>query len=473
MGQRWRTMSRLSLASLSSLLLLICVAANAQQPAAIDPCAPKVFRWQDDCQALAAKTEPLSAIQRLRYVPLTEAGTAWLTLGGEYRWKIESLDQPSYGIRGVEAYTATDQRFLVDVDLRTKAGPRLFVQLSAATDTGRKPAERSFDESDLDLAQAFADWPVTFDAVRLLARIGRQEVDFGGNRLVAFRDAANLRRSFDLALLRAERGSVSLTTFAGHPVLNQHDALDDRATPGETFWGARLAASLPPGAAALSGELFFFARSRNRAIYQDAIGPELRRTFGFRLGGHETSWDYTTQASLQRGEVAGKSISAYGLAADVGHSWQAPWRLRVGTSFGIASGDHSRGDRTVGTFDPLYPNLGYFTDAPLNYPGNNVDVQPNITVRPPRNVSLQAGIDFLYRLEKHDAIYETPGLPLIAGNGSGSDFVAALEFIKVTWQPTSWCEVASSYVHAAVGALVESARGRDVDYLNIQLSLRL
>lgn len=455
------------------VLSLLIHTVHAQDNVATDPCAPKFYRWQEDCRALATQAEPLKGVQRLRYVPLTTSGSVWLTLGGEYRLKTESLADPLCGIHDVRAYTATGERFLIDADLRTRAGPRVFVQLSAATHTGRTPAERPFDKSAADLAQAFVDLPVSIDTADALIRVGRQELDFGGKRLVAVRDAANLRLAFDLALLSVIDGPFFGEIFAGHPVLNRVNAFDDEATPGEEFWGSWLKAKMGQESGAPAAEFFFFGRRRAHVVYQDAVGVELRRTFGIRLSGREHGWDYATQAAIQRGRSADKDIKAYAIAGDFGYSWSSAWQPRLGMSFGNASGDRSGGDGTLGTFDVLYPNLGYCTDAPLTYPGNDRGVQPNITLKPFRELSVQSGVDVLFRSSSHDAIYAPPGIALIRGNGHEGNFITALSYLKAVWRLSPHVEWAGSYVHASVGPLVKDHGGRDANYGFVQLTLRL
>jgi hypothetical protein len=85
---------------------------------------------------------------------------------------------------------------------------RAFVQVAAATDAGRHPAERPFDRTRPDIAQAFVDIPLSKGVV---LRVGRQELDSGGNRLIAVREAANVRLAFDMAHLAASfaRGQYS------------------------------------------------------------------------------------------------------------------------------------------------------------------------------------------------------------------------------------------------------------------------
>jgi Alginate export len=77
-------------------------------------------------------------------------------------------------------YTAIGQRALSHADLRTAQGFRVFARLGAATEAGRKPVYYPFDRSRLDIMQAFVDLPLLDMTV---LRIGRQELDSGGNRL--------------------------------------------------------------------------------------------------------------------------------------------------------------------------------------------------------------------------------------------------------------------------------------------------
>lgn len=448
--------------------MLAAATARAQESGAGDACAPKVFRFEEDCRALASGAR--EGLERLRYLPLTDSGSLWLTLGGEYRLKTEALQRPGFGIGNIHGYTATGERFLAHLDLRSAAGPRLFVQLAVATDTGRTPFERSFDKDRLNLAQGFIDLPFDAGAVRLLLRAGRQELDFDNNRLIAVRDVTNLRRAFDQVLTRAEVERYFAEAFAGHPVLNRSATFADHSTPGENFWGARFGGRWQ---AAGTGELFYFARRRDLAIYQGAVGPELRRNLGARWRGSRAGWDWAVQASGQRGEVAAKLIRSYGIALDAGYALAVPWHPRLGVSAGRASGNNDPRDLHQGTFDTLYPNLGYFTDAPLTYPGNDWDVQPSLTVVPLRSLSLEAGVDVLHRLESHDAIYQAPGVPLIPGTGQRSNFLTALSYLRATWHVFGRLDLAAAYVHASVGSLVRSRGGADADYGFVQASVKL
>lgn len=429
----------------------------------------KLFRWAEDCSALRDDQRSVRGLDELRYIPLDSSGSVWLTLGGEYRLKSEYLDSPDYGLgRGDEAYTAFGERFLTHADLRTSLGLRAFLQLSAATDAGRKPAERPFDRSRADIAQAFIDVPLPDAAV---LRIGRQELDAGGNRLVSLREAANLRLAFDMAHLAARIAGVDAVAFYGRPVLNRQRSFDDRGNPAEKFLGGWLQQRVGTDPRAPLLNVFFFERDRARAVYEQGAASDDRRTIGLRLSGLDATWDYALQAARQYGTFGAGKIDAFGAAGDVG--WHAPWpgQPRIAASFGYASGDRRPGDRTLGTFDVLYPNLGYFSDAPVYYPGNTADAQPNITCTLTPSLSARAGADVIFRVSKLDAVYGPPGIPALPGRGMGPSYVTTLAYLRADWTVSPYAQLAVSYVHGDAGTLIRSAGGHPVNYGGMTLDL--
>jgi len=120
----------------------------------------------------------------------------------------------------------------------------------------------------------------------------------------------------------------------------------------------------------------------------------------------------------------------------------------------------------------LYPNLGYFTDAPVYYPGNTADAQPNVTLNITPRLSARAGSDLVFRVSKRDAVYGPPGIPLIRGDGTGPSFVAALTYLRVDWTINSHVQLSVSGVHSSTGSLVERSGGRDFNYGAVTLDLR-
>jgi hypothetical protein len=387
---------------------------------------------------------------------------AWLNFSGEYRVRAEALDAVNFGIAAAPQSRSLAHRFLLGFDLRSDSGVRGFVQLSLAEQGGRKPVVRPFDESAADFAQAYVDLPFAIGTAKATLRMGRHELAFG-NRLVALRDGVTLRRAFDGVRLDLEARGQRLVAFRASPVENRPDAFDDRNTAGETFSGVSWWLST----ANRAFNLFAFERRRDAARYFQIAGPEQRQTFG--LGFMQTTprWELNTQIGIQTGHVKGEPIFAQGGFIDIGYRPAEFQGLRLGGQLGIASGDGNPNDRRLGTFDPLYPNLGAYNDAPLYYYANQINAQ--LSVRQSwATLTLGADATLLARASTNDALYVPPGRALIRpASGRRSAFEVA---VSARWRLHAHAEIYIALLRANALAGIRAAGGRDTNFALIQMT---
>ncbi|RAK60294.1 hypothetical protein DJ021_10990 [Phenylobacterium hankyongense] len=430
--------------------------------AAAETCRPQPIRWQDDCENLATQTR--TGVDRLRYIPL--AGDAWLTLGGEARLRIESIDASDFGIAGAPSYLQISRRALIDADLQTPGGLRVFAQLGAVAEEGREPGPRAQDEDELDVPQLFVDLPARIGDMALVARLGRQEIDLSDNRLVTTRDGANVRRSFDGAQLAATWAGARLIVFRFRPVEVRRYAFDDRASATELFTGASL--DLPRRGPGLT-TLFLFDRARADARFADLSGRERRRTAGVRYARRADGWDMYAQAAYQWGRIEGQPISAAGGAAGAGFTFAAPHSPRLGGLAAFASGDRRAGDGRIGTFDPIYPNSYGLSDAPFLHQTNYVAVAGEGAARfgP---AELGAAAYLVGRYATGDAVYGG-GKPLEGSTGHGR-LTAVLLQASARVALARNLELYASVVRALTGDGVTAAGGKDSTYGRLQLTAR-
>ena len=432
-------------------------------------CSIRLMRWQDDCRPKQAQEAAAEGWEKLRYLPLDRQGRTWLTLGAEYRVRAEALDQPTYGLTPIRGYFAVDQRILLDADVRHVSGLRAFVQLSAGASGGRS-VKRPFDRSEPDLQQGFIDVPLGRPG--FILRVGRQEFDSDGARFLALRDAANFRLAFDMAQTDLRTGDRRLSVFWGRPVLNRSGAFDDRHVPGE--WLAGVIARTGVRFGRQKAAVAFYALQRRRAVagYQDARGAERRDTYAVKVSADQARYSYSADVAVQEGKIGRSRILAPGVAAEGFWKTRLLDRgVRLGATMGWASGDGQPGDRRLGTFDVLYPNLGYFTDAPVFYPGNSWDVNPQAAWQLTRRWELGGGADLLSRISSHDAIYQA-GRPLILGDGTGGSFLGALAFLKSTWTWNQHVSFMAQVVRAIPGTVSKQIRGEGFNYGLLQTTFR-
>lgn len=436
------------------------------QPQRLAECPSRPYRWQEDCSGLAAAD--LNGLTHLRYLTYHDDGRVWLSLGGEARTRMDLLRDIDFGINGQPGYVSVSGRLLLHGDLRTKAGPRLFVQLGIVEENGRKPGPRSQDESQVDLTQGFVDVPATVGKAAVLARYGRQELDLTGNRLLSTRDGSTLRRTFQGTKVDLSYGGGKLALLSVRPTELRDDAFADRADPTETFRAASL--DLPravvPGGGFLN--LFAFDKRRQDARYLRASGRERRYTVGAHYAGEVGGWAVDVQPAYQTGRVQGLPIHAWGVGVQLDKDLGGAHRNAVGVNFVAASGDNGK-TRAIETFDPIYPNNGGLSDAPLFYQTNYMfgggDYSALIG-----GVTWTAGANILVRSSTSDSVY-AGGRAISApfGDERLTSFLSQVSARK-TWGYRY--EIYGSLVRAQALEGLTHVGGKDAFYSRLQMTAR-
>ena len=391
-----------------------------------------------------------------------------LTFGAELRWRHETYDPPRFGLEEGRTFDANEERFLFDADLRATWW-RVFVQIDTAAEQGW-PQARPFDHSATDLSQGFIE--VAPPDGHMVVRLGRQELDLPGNRLVGVNDPAGIRRDFDGLNAQVRAGDTVFDLFAVQPVLNQPGAFDDAAQPGEHFAGVNMhhfwtTAQLP------AVDVFVFRRERDTSFVTTAQGRDRRDTWGTRLSGQLGGFDYADQLDIQRGSVGATPVRASGFTLQMSRTWSdvrgAPtWLL----SAARASGDSHPNDTHVGSFDPLYPNLSYSTDAGYLFPSNIKDVSMSLALTPVYWLRVQSGLYVAWRVSRADAVYQPPGFVLVAPSAGSSGRIASLPFLSVDAHATRYLEFSLSAIRLIAGPVISSVHGRSANYLLTQSIFR-
>ena len=159
-----------------------------------------INRWSEDYSDLGLRRGALDFWERLKFRPLNDSGTVYLSFGGEARIRLDAYSGPNFGrgLAGKSDFLQTTLRVLQHADLHIGGNARAFVQFGTYGQSGRKPSGRPLDQADLALAQAFFDVSAGSDVGgAFMVRAGRQTVAFGRSRLFSIRDATARQRSFD------------------------------------------------------------------------------------------------------------------------------------------------------------------------------------------------------------------------------------------------------------------------------------
>ncbi len=460
----------LALAATLLLWWFQVAAQEVEEPALDDTARPKLSsnRWQEDWSVLADPALRIEPGDSLKYIPLNAGDPkSYLSLGVNLRERVESLDDPSFGVGGNTANTYLLQRFQIHADLHLDEHWQGFVQFEDAL-TVNKRVINGADRNPWDLRLAFVAYTRTFDAGTFKARVGRQDFAFDLQRFVSLRDGPNVRQSFDAAWADWETEKWRFIAFVSQPVQYKDEhPFDDTSNRHFRFSTLRVE-RLVFGRNELSA--YYSIYSRDNARYLDAVGNERREVYDMRFAGAAFGLDWDVEGMAQRGNVGAKNISAWGSGARVGYTWEGPpWRPRLGIQLDAASGDRRPGDQTLGTFNPLFPNGYYFTLAGFTGYTNLIHVKPTVTVKPAAKLSVTAGVGFLWREVTSDAIYVQPNIPLPGTAGQGGHWTGVYGQLRADYAFNANFTGAVEAVRYDVGRAIRMAGGHDSDYLGLEL----
>lgn len=434
-----------------------------------------------------------------------------LDLGGQFRTRLEYRDH--LAIPGVPGA----------IDFRDHGAPdeNSYWLFRTKLHMGFKPTDwagvyvegrDSFSSSDLrdpeletdrlDLHQAYL---ALGDAKRfpLTAKVGRQELAYGDERLVGAFDWNNIGRVFDAAKVRYETPEVWVDAFAGRVVIPR-DRHFNEPNDYDWFWG--LYGSSQKLVTWQETQLYFLGRNASedspRAFTGGLVGlasPRDIYTVGTRmksLPGTLHGWDYSFEAAGQFGSFqAGQGTrrlehEAYALHAGGGYIFaRCPAKPRLGVEYNFASGDSNPTDGEHGTFENLFPtNHKFYGFMDVLSWQNMHNVRLNAAVKPLTGLNVTLDYHLFWLADTADYFYMVNGAPRSTGAAPGSgtgynlnpgydSFVGSELDLVATYALKNWANLQAGYGHFFTGDYVEQSLGApthgssDADWVYVQVAI--
>jgi hypothetical protein len=453
--------------------ILACVAAVAwlwQSPvargASPEPADPTYhsLRYDDDFSWLANQPEPSDPWLRLKYIPLGDGqyGPTWLSLGGELRERFEAYRDPNFGLRAPPSDAYLLHRLLLNADLHITDYLRGFLQLGEMERIGDRGVTSTTDIDHFDVMQAFIDLrpPSPLGDVPVF-RVGREELLFGFQRLIAVREGPNVRRDFDGLRFNDHFGGATLDLLTVRPVNDSTGVFDDHTNENQLLWGGYLTVPLGP---VLKADIYELNFENKVAKFRGLTGVEQRQTIGIRLFGETAGFDWNLEAAWQTGSFRSDNVRASMAAAIVGYSFGGVmWTPRIALETNGASGDNGHGT-TIGTFNAMYPRLPYFAETSLLVPANVIDIRPVLALHPIEDVTATFGWDNLWRQSTADGLYgsamvEYANTQKVSGARIGTELSA-----DVRWRINQHLLVGAIAAEFLSGPAITEAVGKTVTF---------
>lgn len=420
------------------------------------------YRFLDDP---AKRTDPFDG---LRYQRLSNS--AWLQTGAELRYRADAADQPVFGLRGVKDDSYLMQRAEVHADLHLfDDSVRTFIQLENTRVFGKDLPSPS-DQSRNEVQQAFIDGNLNFQSGKLTTRVGRQEMAYGNQVLVTYREIPNIRQAFDgVRMSWVAKNGYKLDAFSMKPVLTRDvGSFDDSSNHQQKFYG--LYGTLPLSSV-FKADLYAFGLETDQRTLDGFTGKDNRYTFGTRLFGAWNSFDWTWDLMKQTGHIGDADIDAWAVSSDSGYTFAGPWKTRLGLRVDAASGDKDD-DHKAGTFDPLFPKNAFYGQASLTTLSNIVLAGPTLRFAPFDKIRFEPGVFVAWRQNSDDGVY-LPGMVTVPGTTTSSGKrLGTLYQANANWTPTSNITVDLDYLFYDIGSAIKSAGGADSQIFVLRTTFR-
>ena len=328
---------------------------------------------------------------------------------------------------------------------------------------GNRGVASTTDIDHFELMQAFIDVrpPSPFGDAPVF-RVGREELLFGYQRLIAVREGPNVRRTFDGFHFTDHLGDATIDLLAVRPVGNSPEVFDDHTNSNQLLWGGYLTLLVGP---VLKTDFYWLNYENKAARFRNLTGREQRQTFGIRLFGETEEIDWNAEVAVQTGSFRGRQIRAAMAGGIIGYTFRdVPWQPRIGLEANAASGDDSRGS-AIGTFNAMFPRLPYFAETSLLVPANAMDIRPVVSFKPVPSVTATLGWDTLWRASNTDGLYgsglvQYPNTNRGTGNRIGTELSS-----DVRWRVDRHLTMGAIAAHFLAGPAVQQALGKSVTFL--------
>lgn len=377
----------------------------------------------------------------------------------------------------------------------------IFGQGQGSWDIGDARTPAPGNDSPFDLFQGYvtlgnaAKFPLT-------AKVGRQVLAYGDERLVGSFDWDNIGRTFDAVKLRYEGDFGWVDAFSSHVVLPTDQSFDE-GNKYDYFSGVY--GSTRKLVPKFESQLYVLADNAGSQSPTESgttvkgNSPRDIYIIGTRwqsLPGQFGAWDMNGEFAGQFGDyqypaatpgvVNGQRLNhlAYATHIEGGYTFKGPsLKPRLSLGFNYGSGDDNPGDRTHGTFVNLYPtNHKFYGGMDFWSWQNTLNPYAALTVTPAQGLSVQLTYNVFWLATTSDFFYQANSAARITG-GYGiqpmnSNFAGQEIDLIATYSVKDFLKLQGGFGHYFTGDYINQAMSgvggaHDANWFYVQLLLSL
>jgi hypothetical protein len=306
-----------------------------------------------------------------------------------------------------------------------------------------------------------------------MLRLGRQEMSYGNSRILAFREGPNTRLTFDAIILKYKNDKRKLDFLAVTPIISMQYVFDDVSFK-EFVIGVYSTEYFIPKKLLVDYYVLNFKSDFRK--YNFVSGSENRQNFGLRIFSQNPKLNYELESTYQTGVFNNLDISAYGFSSDINYKIESKYNVIVGVGANYFSGDKTKTDSQLNTYNPFFSKPSYGLGAPIGS-SNIENLNPYVRLNPIKKLSVYAGLYFMMRESNQDGTYSprmvqirpTP-VNLFVSNRKSIGTQYALETLYYYSKNLSF---AADGAYFKSGSYVkETGKGLDITYLSFKSTFK-
>jgi hypothetical protein len=431
----------------------------------------KLLRYDENYEYLKDSSDTF--YNRVKFLPLNEKKDSYLSFGGEARYEYVDFNNEDWGRLDIGHNNFFLQRYDLHADMHLGENIRVFSQIRSALQNGRKNGSRGIDEDQLSIQNLFIDVNlINKTAQKLTFRLGRQELDYGSGRLISVREGPNARLSFTGAKIMYSHKNVFVDAFAMMADSINAGIFDNKISKQLNLWGAYSKIIFPQAG---NLDLYYIGIRRDESVFEAGAAKEKRHTIGGRFWKYGGGLIYNLEAAYQFGSFGDQHISAWTGSVDIGYLFEnVRFRPSINLRNDYISGDHSKDDGKLQTFNPLYPKGGYFGFSPQIGPVNLIDIHLYITLDLTSKLKMQMDVVFNWRYALQDGVYRPSGVLNRPGSSSDKRYIGTAYLTNFTYSFNRYFSLVSGIQYFRKGAFIEDIipNAKSGVFYNIRLGFK-
>jgi hypothetical protein len=452
-------------ASFCIFLVFIPGILHAQNAPTIKP--PKIGtpRYLEDYSSFT-NIEKKNLYQSIKFIPLGQRSN--LSLGADIRFRYEYFKNYLLGLAPQDSNGYLLSRYLLYFDLKLFNKLRIFTQFQLSTVNWRSPGPRGIDRDLGDINQLFVEFPITTRSAKLFFRAGRQEITFGSNRILDYREGPNSRLAFDGLLINYLKKRINISLFYLAPVKIKPYSFDNVPEHEKKIIG--IYSSLKNNNANQLIDIYLlyneFPPERNYLT-----SNEKRITLGSRYY-YSRNFTVDVEPILQLANVSNRYYYAYACGFDIKYPIiKKNEFLTAGIYSFLASG---KSNQNTITYQSLYPTYNTFRTIELYGKYNLGYIEPYVLLKPLKKDRLILESIFYWRTSIMDNIYNSPGFIIIKADEIDGKYLGTQLNLIYTYY---WNDFFQSELGYRVLLLPDRLKKEDllknINYFSFSLTFRI